>query len=1145
MRITFFLVFCMFFYASANSYSQNTRLNLTAKNSTIVELIQNIEAQSKFVFLYQAEDLNLDKKIDVDFKNATIQEILDVALEGESISYEIFDRQILLSKDEKSLPGVQQQKHDVSGIVIDKSGLPLPGVTALIKGTTMGAITDNDGKYVLSDLTDDAVLVFSFVGMKTKEIAVGNKTVINVTLDEETIGLDEVVAVGYGTQSRRTLTSAISKVKGNILEDVPITTVGDGLKGKIAGVRVTTTNSQPGSNVEIRIRGGSSINNSNDPLILIDGVERSMEELNPNDIESIEVLKDAASTAIYGARASNGVVLVTTKKGTKGAPGVTFETSVAVQGPTRKYDFLNAREYLTLLRPAIANSKTTSYLTKVGSAGTGNDESSLYSVRVLADGETVSTGWQTMVDPVDETQTLIFQDNSFQDEVYKTTLWQNYYLGVSGGGDKAKYAASLGYTDDDGVAIGTGFSRVNFKLNTDITVSKKLEVGMGINYAEMTTDEYDNQRNVISRGLSCPPTQRLYDDDGTPTRGYNSTSPSPLFYAYYNDQNKKTKKMTLISNLKYKIAKGFTLNAQGAIYRRNYNANSFQNANYYSSARTASFASNLFDRNKFEAYLSYRRNIDNHSFSVIGGYSYMDQKSTRYSGEAEGGNSDKITTLNGAPTKTDASSVIEKQALIGFFSRATYDYKKKYLLTLTFRTDGSSLFSEGNRWGYFPGMSVGWIVSEEEWMKSIRDISLLKLRLSYGQTGNNNIGLYDALGKYSVNYKYNGNGAIITSTMPNANLTWETTNQLDFGVDLGLFENRISLSADYFDKRTQNLLFDKTLPNTTGFSTVETNVGKVKFYGFDLELNSTNVKTKDFNWKTNFVWSFVRNKVLELPDNGRERNRIGGYSIDKYEKAEDGTVTQVGTEEFGGIAEGESLYSFYGYRNAGILKDQEAVDNALYDQNASGWRLSDKKTKKGRKELGDYEWVDRNGDDKITSEDMFKLGSTEPTSTGSLTNTFKYKNFGLNISLDWALGHSVYEQSYSRYFLATFGCNYALVEGAKNTWSESNPNAKYARFVANDPNYSANFSRTSDVFTYKADYLCIREVSLLYTLKTPMLSRGGVKSITFSVSGNNLYFFTALPGALSPEKGASTTYSSSYYCYPPVRKISFGAKFYF
>ena len=1030
---------------------------------------------------------------------------------------------------------------EITGIVSEKTGAPLVGTTIQVKGRLNGTSSDIEGKFKIMANSKD-ILVISMMGFKTQEIAVGEQKELTVLLEESFISLNDVVAIGYGTESRRLITSSITKVKGDVLQNIPITTMSDGLKGKIAGVRVTTFNSQPGADAEIRIRGGSSINNSNDPLILVDGVERSMEGLNPNDVQSIEVLKDAASTAIYGSRASNGVVLITTKKGIKGVPQIIAEATAASQEAGRKYNFLNARDYLSVLRPALTNSKTASQLSGVGSAGTGNDDNSLYTTRILADGEIIPDGWQSMIDPIDSTKTLIFQDNSFQNEVFRKAIWQNYYLGVSGGNDKATYAASLGYTDDYGVAIGTGFSRTNFKLNTSIAATKKLNIELGVDYSEMLQDLYNNQRDIISRGLSCPPTQRMYQNDGTPTQGANNTSPSPLFYAYYNDQSKKLTTNTLTTRIKYDILPELSANIQGSVYRRNYNADSFEKANVFTSARITSFDFNTLERNKLEPFLSYHHSFNLHSISTIGGYSYMNTVSKRYNAAAEGGNSDKISTLNGAPTKTAASSMIENQTLIGYYSRVTYDYQKKYMVTMNFRADGSSLFASGHRWGFFPGASLGWIASEEKWMKDkFYAISLLKFRTSYGQTGNNSIGLYDALGKYSVDYKYNGNGGIITSTMPNINLTWETTNQLDCGVDFGVLNDRATLSFDYFDKRTKNLLFDKPLPTTTGFSTVQTNVGEVQFKGFDIEANTKNIKTEYFSWNTNFVWSFVKNKVLSLPENGNDKNRIGGYSVDLYGHDETGTLVKTGKEEFGGIAEGESLYSFYGYKCAGILKDQEAADNALYDEVASGWRKSDGKSIKGRKDIGDYEWVDRNGDGKITAQDMFKLGSTEPTSTGSMTNNFKYRNFGLNVSIDWALGHSILEESYSRYFYATFAGSYALVDGVKNTFSETNPNAKYARFVANDPNYSSNF-RKSDIFTYKGDYLCLREVSLQYTLMAPKLLKDGVKGITLILSGNNLHFFTALPGALSPEKGASSTYSSSYYCYPSIRKFAIGAK---
>lgn len=420
-------------------------------------------------------------------------------------------------------------------------------------------------------------------------------------------------------------------------------------------------------------------------------------------------------------------------------------------------------------------------------------------------------------------------------------------------------------------------------------------------------------------------------------------------------------------------------------------------------------------------------------------------------------------------------------------------------------------------------------------MKNIKVIDNLKLRASYGQTGNNAIGIYDALGRYTTDARYDGNAGILPSVMPNSNLTWETTTQLDLGFDLNLFNDRIGLIFDYFDKRTENLLFKKELPNTSGFSDINTNVGKVKFYGFDFELSSVNIRSKNWEWTSTFTWSFVKNKVLKLPYNGRDKNRIGGITL------ADGSA-------FGGIAEGEPMYRYYGFVADRILQNQADADNAMFDARAKGYRNSDNQRIAGRKEIGDYEWKNREGSrtrdgkDMIDSQDQFYLGSTVPTSTGGLGNTVRWKNFTLNLHLDWALGHSINQNSEMRYFMNTFANNYAIIDEVKKCWKQEGDQTKYARFTANDPDDgNANFSRTSNIFNYKGDYLCLREVALSYTFPEVIVSKLGAQNMTLTLAGNNLHYFTAVRG-VSPEIGTSSTYSSKYYNYPPIRKISFAVK---
>lgn len=1031
---------------------------------------------------------------------------------------------------------IAAQEYTITGVVTDHEGLTIPGASVSVKNTTRGTITDLDGKYSIA-VSKGEVLIYSFVGYKPQEQSIADSRPVNIKLSISTVGLDEVVVVGYGTQSRRTITSAITKVGGEALKNIPISTVGEGLKGKIAGARLYSNNNTPGADVTIRIRGGSSINKSNDPLILVDGVERAFSGINPNDIESIEILKDAASTAIYGSRASNGVVLITTKKGDFGKKAnITFEANLAMQEPETLYDFMNAEDYLRTVRPAVAIGPNSKYNQMDGySASSGNTASSIYSTRYLKDGETVPAGYKSMIDPIDPTKTLIFQDNNFQDEIYKKALWQNYYVGIDGGNDGIKYSSSIGYTDDGGVALATGFQRLSMRSAMDIKINEHLNFASGFDYSKTDSEEYSNQMNVISRGLATPPTQKKYNEDGTPTKGYNATSPNPIWYKYYNDQSTVDKRLSAYGKLTYRIIDGLKADVQLSTYNHHSKDDSFMKANEFNGLRPTTSSFGELNRNKLEAYGTYNKSILNHSFSVMAGYSYQRDKNQALSASVTGASSDKVPTLTAGPDKTDATSSFTEDVTIGYFGRLSYDFKKKYLFSATFREDASSRFASGHQWGFFPGASAGWVVSDESFMKNIKNLDNLKLRVSYGQTGNNSIGLYDAYGKYSTSAKYNGIAGIVPSTMPNTELTWEVSTQLDAGFDLSIFNNRLSISGDYFNKITDNLLFSKELPNTSGFSNVQTNIGKVKFYGFDIEVSSTNIQTKDFSWSSKLTWSFVKNKVLKLPDNGREKNRIGGITL------ADGT-------SFGGTAEGESLYSYYGYVVDHIIETQEEADNAIYDSKAKGYRFSDKKKIAGRKEIGDYEWknrdgsLQRNGKDYIDDQDQFLLGYTVPTSTGGLNNSFSYKNFNLNIFLDWALGHSIQNSSEMRYFMNTFANNYTLIDEVKECWSKPGDNTKYARFTANDPDDgNSNFSRSSNVFNYKGDYLCIREVSLQYNVPSSKLGKFGIQNLAFTLSGNNLHYFTAVKG-VSPEVGTSTTYNSSYYNYPPIRRFSAGIK---
>ena len=960
---------------------------------------------------------------------------------------------------------------------------------------------------------------------------------VTVTLNEEAINLDEVVFVGYGEFSRRKITSSVAKVNGEVLRDKPISNALEGLKGAVAGLKVVQTNNTPGGGFSMKIRGGSSITNSNEPLVYVDGVERGMATVDPNDIASIDVLKDAASTAIYGSRGSNGVILITTNRGSYNrAPEITFEATVACQAPETERSFLNAEDYINVLRPAIAQSQNPKWNTASGySASSGNTGSSIYSTRYYNEGDTLPAGWKTMADPLDPTKTLMFCDTDWQSLMFRPSMWQNYRVGLTGGSDRVRYNAGVGYTDDQGIGIATGYKRFNFKSTADVKINKFITATIGAEYQRTSSDAYASQRDAISRGLSAVPTQIAYYDDGTPAIGYNSTSQTPLYYTYYRDASNIGQNLSLDGALNVTLAKGLTANVAGSFYNTEAKSSSFMRSNYYSTAREATSTWSQTNRLKFDAYTQYEHTFcEKHNFNAMLGYTYQNRYYEYLSGTGTGSSSDKLSTLD-ASSETTATSTSNQDVQLGFFGRLNYDYASKYLFTAVARYDASSKFVKQNRWGLFPGMSAGWVASEEDFLKDVSWLSYLKARVSYGQTGNNGIGINDAMGQYNASYIYDGNAAIRGTVMANANLTWETTTQLDLGLEVGLWDNRVYFSGDYYNKITENMLFDESLPNTTGFGSVTTNLGKVRFWGWEFELTTKNIQTRDFAWESKLTFSYDRNVVVELPDNGMEKNRtaVSGYPI--YSNG-DGTY-------FGGLAEGEPLYRFYGYKALGIYQNAEEAAAAPFDQLARGFDYVSGTTVKGRKFAGDYNWADRNGDNIITqNQDLFCLGVTEAPVHGGISNTLTWHDFSLDVYLDYALGHSIYDESYARYFYATFSTNYALAEAVKECWQKEGDVTRYAKFWANDSGAGQdNFNRVSNVFTYKGDYLCIRQVALNYRVPQKFLNNFGVKGLTLSIGGNNLYYFTAVKG-ISPEIGTASTYSSSYYNYPPTRRISFTAK---
>ena len=1138
-------------------------ISLNLKNVTVKRAIAALQ-QSHYSLTVDASQIDMERRITVAAEDEPIENVLAQIFAGQDVSYEINGRSIVVTR--RAVPRVAEKavSRTLSGVVRDDKGATIVGATVVVKGTTTGVTTDIDGRYSLRVSADNPVLQISFVGYRTAEVAVAPaQTVVDVTLAASSIDVDEVVVVGYGTQSRHTLTTAVSKIAGSAVAAAPVTSVGDALKGKVAGMQVSTTNSLPGEAPTFLIRGGSSINQSNAPIVIVDGITRAMNDINPNDIESIEVLKDAAAAGIYGSRASNGVILITTKKGTVGkGPEIVFEGQIGWESPSRKWDFMNAEEVLSFVRPAIAESYNgASVLTSATAAGTGNGDGSIHTTRFLGDGEAVPAGWRSMTDPVTG-RTIVFTDTDEQGHWFRDALWAKAYVGVTGGNENVKYAASVSYADDGGVVAMTDYSVFTMHGSADFKISKRLSASTTFDLSRSIRHPLvDNYFNSLGRGLLIAPTHRDYDADGNLLRGGdNKNCHTAMWYETYYDRECADKRATGNFNLNWEIVDGLTATAQYAMHDYNYRGSYYYKGNSLEQTRSCTETRTETLRDQFTAYLNFDRTFKRHQIGVTAGYDYMAERYRYLTANSTYAPSDKVPVLQSGGNFT-ASNKDTKEVLISYFGRVNYNFDKRYILSFTARADGSSKFAPGNKWGFFPAGAAAWNVSDEKFW-NVRPINDLKLRVSYGMTGNNGIGLYDAYGSYSTAQNYAGHSTTIASAMANSALRWETTTQFDIGFDLGMFQNRLRIVADYYNKVTDNMIFSITLPDTSAYSSVKANVGSARFSGFELEVHSINVQKKNFTWTTDLTYTYNRNRVLSLPDeykytdvDGRDAWRIGGY-----------TMTESGYR-FGGTAVGEPLGRIYGYKIAGIIQSQAEADAALYDSQSHGYRRSDGFSEntdskyKGRKDIGDYEWCNREGSarladgrEQISSEDMFYLGSVIPHSVGGINNTFKYKNLSLSVYLDYALGHSIYNYFKSRVFQNGMGSNNAnLDKMVYDCWRyPGDTEAKYARFYANDPDYgNRNFSRISDFNVEKADYLCIRDVTLAYDLPVRWIKKLGMKKLTVSVTGNTLYYFTKVSGSISPESGAgadgnlyksTSTGDATGNIAPNARKVLFSLK---
>ena len=1135
MKLTAILLLLGFMQVSATVYSQATKFSFRAENKQIVEVLKEIEESSNFRFFYIREQVDVERQVSLKAKNATVEEILDEIFAGQDVSYKVMsDNLILLSPANNTIElesiALQQQK-TVSGTVTDKSGTPLPGVTVIVKGTTQGTVTNTDGEYNLPNIPENATLQFSFVGMRTQEVIVGEQIKVDIVMEEDAIGIEEVVAIGYGTVKKSDLTGSVSSIDSESLRDRPVTSAAEAIAGQLAGVQIQQISGMPGSEgLSITIRGTGSITQSNEPLYVVDGypMEGSAFRLiSPTNIESIEVLKDASSTAIYGSRGSNGVVIITTKKG-KGTPTVNLNMYAGFQQPEKYFDMMNRDQYVQYF----IDGRNQAWLDAAVISGDPdqtphsiNDTNSrrqLYSsantLYMIPDGQ---DGYKyNFLDPNSVAQ---MPDNDWQKLLFRNAITQKYELTFSGSGEKTQYTFSASYLNQDGIVINTDFNRINLNANISSQINDKLRVGINMNsYFSNSDEQVQGKYSPIQIALQLPPIFPVTNEDGTygsMVRNYdvfagdvaNPIGMAEQIYTYRKRDGWMGilfAEWEMIKDLKYRIS------INGGIQNNN--------LNYYLPSYVdmdASRAPRVAQGNNekqtdmdwvVEQTLTYQKQFaQKHNLSVLAGYTSQKHKYDRLYGEARGFPNDNIKTIN-AGTMYYLTGTESEYSMISYLARINYSYDNKYLLSAAIRSDGSSRFGKNNKWGTFPSFSIGWRIKQEDFMQDIQFISDLKLRASYGIAGNNRIGDYSAIGLLNIGYYPTGDAlqsSVDPSTMPNDNLGWERTRQVNLGFDLSIINNRVRLGADFYNSQSLDLLLNVPVPSITGYTNQMQNVGKVRNLGMEYAVSTKNT-VKTLKWSTDFNISFNKNKVMEVGPDGRPIYASAPNASNAF-------ITMVG----------HPIACYYGYVYEGVFMSQEDLDKYPH--------LSGDK-------VGDGRYKDVSGDGKLDQNDKTILGNNQPIFTAGLNNTFSYKNFDLSVQLTGSYGSEVFS-IYKRMIAVYHGDRNGMTD-ILNYWrSPENPgDGKTFRPTRTPSGWSRD---PSSLWLTDGSYLRIRNVSLSYNVNTSKIKKINMRGLRVYITGQNLYTFTKNPGydpETSSEGGNGLTRGGDYTGYPSARSVILG-----
>lgn len=1009
---------------------------------------------------------------------------------------------------------VQKIGNVVSGKVTSADGETIPGVNVLVKGTSSGTITNLDGMYSIKIPDTEVVLVFSFIGMQNKEVTVKSSGVYNVVLSASTEMISDVVVVGYGTVKKSDLTGSVSSVKADELKSTPSTTFDQALQGRAAGVQVVQSSGVPGSGTSIRIRGTSSVNASSEPLYVIDGmlINSDMGEvsvggsgpnigplasINPNDIESIEVLKDASASAIYGSRGANGVILITTKRGKTGVGKIDVDCYYGVQEIANKLDLLNASQYAELVNQAFINAGQTPVYVNPANLGKGTD---------------------------------------WQDELFRIAPMANYQLSISGGSEKTKYAVSGSYFTQDGIVLGSSFDRYSFRLNLDSEINSYLTVGASLSFSAVNANRVESGPGsfvggVITNALQINPILSVYDSsvEGGYTYEHDRKDAVGNPVAAAKEYDSKTTSYRFLGNtyLSFKLAKDLELKSSfgvDALFSKNrsFGPKFLKQAQ---SSKGEAFVSDLEAVTWLnENTLNYKYQInEDHRINLLAGFTMQQFKNEYLNGiafdfpDSRTGYHNLGSALNGQNPSNGES----EWSMISYLGRINYNLKEKYLITISGRVDGSSKFAEGKKYGFFPSGALAWRASEEDFIKNIELISNLKVRLSYGLIGNQSIAPYNSLalvGPVGQGVFNSGSGSeVITGkeplSYPNEDLKWETTKQANIGFDIGILSNKIALTADFYKKKTSDLLLSTPTPYTSGFGNTLLNVGNVENKGFDLDLRTVNLD-KAVKWNTSVNFSINRNKVTNL---AREEDINLGFG---------GNI----------LREGQPLGTFYGYEFDGIFQTDEAAANSavLKGQESTGANAA------SHAKAGDRRYKDRDGNGVIDENDRTIIGSAEPDFVFGINNSISYNNFNLSFFFQGSVGNDMVNLNLNN--LENFnGEQNMLADAGLNRWTPENPGNKYPRALSKGSLDNVFSSRLVE----DATYLRLKNITLGYTIPKNVCEKIRVNSLRVYATATNVYTWTDYSG-YDPEGNAygSTTniVGVDNGNYPQAKTYTFGVQ---